>query len=120
MSKLRKGIVYSVTEWAERHKNDFPKLVKKYDFDPKTFESSIEIAAALPFSIVGSMDSARSVGWDETVDTYTDGTVAPVSASQSILCRGDDKNIDHKQDYKHKESYDKQLKGHYEEIEKQL
>ncbi|TIB90099.1 hypothetical protein E3Q19_02830 [Wallemia mellicola] len=73
MSKLRKGIVYSVTEWAERHKNDFPKLVKKYDFDPKTFESSIEIAAALPFSIVGSMDSARSVGWDETVDTYTDG-----------------------------------------------
>lgn len=86
-------VVHSVTEWAERHKYDFPKLVKKYDLDPKTFEyanwwvlfpyiitlyslcfrSSIEIAAALPYPIVGDMDSARSIGWNKTVDTYTDG-----------------------------------------------
>ncbi|TIC07179.1 hypothetical protein E3Q15_04274 [Wallemia mellicola] len=69
-------VVHSVTEWAERHKYDFPKLVKKYDLDPKTFEyanwSSIEIAAALPYPIVGDMDSARSIGWNKTVDTYTD------------------------------------------------
>ncbi|TIC11711.1 hypothetical protein E3Q13_04336 [Wallemia mellicola] len=65
-------VVHSVTEWAERHKYDFPKLVQKYDLDPKTFEyanwSSIEIAAALPYPIVGDMDSARSIGWNKTFD----------------------------------------------------
>lgn len=31
-------VVHSVKEWAEMHKEDFPKLVQKYNLDPHTFE----------------------------------------------------------------------------------
>ncbi|TIA87628.1 hypothetical protein E3P99_03063 [Wallemia hederae] len=73
-------VVHSVKEWAEKHREDFPKLAAKYSLDPKTFEyanwSSLDILAGMPFPIVGSLDAARSIGWTKSVDTYEDGYAA--------------------------------------------
>ncbi|EOQ98758.1 hypothetical protein J056_002868 [Wallemia ichthyophaga EXF-994] len=70
-------VAFSVQNWANKHREDFPALVHKYNLDPHTFEyanwSSIEILAGLPFPTIASLEAARSIGWTKSIDTYADG-----------------------------------------------
>ncbi|TKA55058.1 hypothetical protein B0A53_02533 [Rhodotorula sp. CCFEE 5036] len=77
----RKGediaLVHSAAEWAASHEADFARLVKAQQLDPDAFKYAtwdfLDFATARTWPDVATMDEARSIGWDTTVDTFEEG-----------------------------------------------
>ena len=69
--------MHSAAEWAASHEADFARLVEAQQFDPDAFKYAtwdfLDFATARTWPDVVTMDEARSIGWDTTVDTFEEG-----------------------------------------------
>jgi hypothetical protein len=69
--------MHSTAEWAKQNQSKFPEIANKLGLDPKVFEYAtwdfIDFALSRTWPDIGSLDRARRVGWDRTVDSFEEG-----------------------------------------------
>ena len=78
-AKVASGLitVHSAVEWAESNKSKFAQIAKDVNLQPDVFDyatwSFLDFTTSRTWSDVGSLDEARSIGWDEKVDSIEQG-----------------------------------------------
>ncbi|TIB98997.1 hypothetical protein E3Q17_02789 [Wallemia mellicola] len=69
--------VHSVQKWAEENKDKFGGIIKKYNLDPQAYEHAtwafLDGATSRTWPDQGSLDAAREIGWNKSIDSYEDG-----------------------------------------------
>ena len=70
-------ILHPTAAWATEV--DLNAVAKKLGMDPEVFEYAtwkfMDGGLSCSWKQVGSLDAARSVGWDKSIDTWKDGYV---------------------------------------------
>ncbi|BGP46311.1 hypothetical protein JCM10450v2_002153 [Rhodotorula kratochvilovae] len=71
------AIVHPSTEWAFSHSKELQQWVKAHDLDPRALDYAtwdfLDFATARTWADIATLDEARSIGWDKSVDTFEEG-----------------------------------------------
>ncbi|GAA6012379.1 hypothetical protein JCM10207_007066 [Rhodosporidiobolus poonsookiae] len=71
------AVVHSVSDWAAQHAADFDNIVAENGLDKAAYSHAtwdfLEFGAARTWSDIGSLEAAREIGWDKSVDTVEVG-----------------------------------------------
>jgi hypothetical protein len=70
-------VAHSLVDWANTNQAKFPELAKQLGIDPKVFDYAtwpfMQFALSRTWADTATMERARAVGWDRTLDTFEDG-----------------------------------------------
>lgn len=70
-------VAHSLVDWANTNQAKFAEVAKQLGIDPKVFDYAtwpfMQFALSRTWADTASMERARAVGWDRTLDTFEDG-----------------------------------------------